>query len=214
MSIICPTVTVESRKEYDHQINQALTFVKRIHIDISDGSLAPRVLLGIDKMWWPDNAIADIHIMSIHPSNEVEIACRIVPNLVILHAEIVESPDTYIDMLHANSIKVGIALLPETSVKSVERFLLKVDHVLIFSGNLGYQGGSTANMKLLSKVKQIKEVNNKLEIGWDGGVNDENVNLLADGGIDVINSGGFIQNSPNPKNAYAKLELAIKNTVD
>ena len=31
-----------------------------------------------------------------------------------------------------------------------------------------------------------------LEFGWDGGITDQNVAVLVNGGVDVLNVGGFI----------------------
>jgi ribulose-phosphate 3-epimerase len=75
--------------------------------------------------------------------------------------------------------------------------------VLIFSGKLGHFGGH-ADLDLLDKVRQLKEIKPTLEIGWDGGVNDQNAAELAHGGIDVLNAGGYLHGK-DPAAAYAKL---------
>lgn len=81
-----------------------------------------------------------------------------------------------------------------------------VDQLLIFSGNLGYQGGSVANLALLEeKIPQAREINSQLEFAWDGGVNHENVVELASKGVTVINAGGYIHHASNPEQAYRKL---------
>ena len=79
------------------------------------------------------------------------------------------------------------------------------DHVLIFSGDLGKHGG-VADLSLLEKVNKIKALHPGAEIGWDGGINDTNAAKLIDGGVSVLNVGGFIQKSQKPDEAYAKLK--------
>jgi 3-keto-L-gulonate-6-phosphate decarboxylase len=49
-----------------------------------------------------------------------------------------------------------------------------------------------------------------LEIGWDGGVNTSNVQQFINGGVDVLNVGGFIQHAHNPQAAYLELEHLSK----
>ena len=48
-----------------------------------------------------------------------------------------------------------------------------------------------------------------LEIGWDGGVNDDVAKKLADGGVDELNTGGFIAHAPDPKAAYEELQQLV-----
>ncbi|MGH7237825.1 MAG: hypothetical protein ACREGF_04790, partial [Candidatus Saccharimonadales bacterium] len=86
-----------------------------------------------------------------------------------------------------------------------------IDHVLVFSGHLGNFGGH-ADLKLLDKVKQIKAAQPRLEIGWDGGVNDRNAAKLAEAGVQVLNAGGYLHGAKNPAEAYQKLkDLANKS---
>jgi ribulose-phosphate 3-epimerase len=114
----------------------------------------------------------------------------------------------FIDHLHRHGIEVGLALLPRTKVEDVAPALAVIDHVLIFSGNLGYHGGQ-ADLDLLGKARKVRELNPKIEIGWDGGVNDQNAREIAEAGVDVLNVGGFIQGSENPQKAYATLKALV-----
>jgi len=107
--------------------------------------------------------------------------------------------------VHEHDIKAGVALLQDTPVSQVVPYLEQLDHVLIFSGNLGYHGG-TADLALLEKVRELKSIKPELEIGWDGGVNDQVARALADGGVDELNAGGFIAHADNPKAAFEKLQ--------
>ena len=110
--------------------------------------------------------------------------------------------------LHKEGIKAGLALLPETPVSNVEQILHSFDHMLIFSGNLGFFGGE-ADMSLTAKAKEAKEHHPELEVGWDGGINPGNARQLAEAGVDVLNVGGFIQNSENPLASYQELAGSI-----
>ena len=70
--------------------------------------------------------------------------------------------------------------------------------------------GGQANLALLDRVRQAKKWKPSVEVGWDGGVNDHNIRQLADGGVDVLNVGGFIQKAAEPLAAYAKLKLCLR----
>lgn len=209
---LCPTITAVNKADYQAQLKRLVKFAPRLHLDISDGSLAPRELLGLGAMRWPKKTIADLHVMSRHPHAELVIALELKPHLVILHAEAETDLKAAADSLHAKGIKAGLALLPDSLVSHYSELISKYfDHVLIFSGNLGYQGGSTADLSLLPKAKELHELKPTLEIGWDGGVNEHNAAQIASAGVRVLNVGSYIARAESPKEAYAKLKKAINS---
>ena len=124
--------------------------------------------------------------------------------MIIVHAEADGNFIKIADKIHKAEIKVGVAILPKTSTHTIKPSLSVIDHVLIFSGDLGKFGG-VADLDLLKKIVQLKEWKEDLEFGWDGGINESNAKQLAMGGVRVLNVGGYIQNSPTPKQNYDKL---------
>jgi ribulose-phosphate 3-epimerase len=202
---ICPTVTVENEREFNSQINILSNFSSRIHIDLSDGKFSPNKLIDIDKVWWPGNLTADLHVMYDRPFDHINELMALGPELIIVHAEAKGDIAGYAEKLHRHGIELGVALLKDTSVEAIQPHLSHIDHVLIFAGHLGYYGGE-ADLNLLEKVKAIKFIKPNLEVGWDGGVNDQNIIKLVEGGVDVLNVGGFIANSDDPRGSYAKLK--------
>ena len=211
-AVVCPTITATNKDEYQRQLKVLKRFATRIHLDISDGTLAHRELLGLGSMRWPKKIQADVHAMSRHPHAELAIACELKPQLVILHAEAETDLVAAAKELKARHIKAGLALLPESSVHHYAELIRDYfDHVLIFSGNLGYQGGSSADLGLLPKVHELRQLKPTLEIGWDGGINEHNAAQLVKAGVDVLNVGSYIARAKSPKAAYAKLEEVIKS---
>lgn len=206
---ICPTITAASPEEYRQQIERVEPFAGRLHVDLSDGKFAPRRLVNFDQVWWRGDRSIDLHLMYQWPTIHRDVLLALAPRLIIIHAESEGNFEAFANILHHHGIEVGVALLPETPVSAIEPALGIIDHVLIFSGNLGHQGGSKADLKLLEKASQLKQLKPQLEVGWDGGVNDQNIAQIASAGVEVINVGGFIQNSDDPSSAYAKLGLAL-----
>lgn len=204
MAVICPTILANDAQDYARQMDRIAGFAERIQIDLSDGIFAPPHTVNLVQSWWPKDIQADLHLMYQRPGEHLETLVGLKPSLVILHAEADGDLMAIIDHLHICGLKVGLALLPETLPESVKELIEKVDHVLIFSGNLGHFGG-VANVKLLEKVAEIRAIHSDIEIGWDGGVSVENVVQLHQGGIDVLNVGSAIQRSDDPETAYATL---------
>lgn len=202
---ICPTVTADNAKTYSEQMEQIADYAVRVHIDLSDGLFTPNKLLEIDQVWWPGGVRADLHVMMKRPFEYTDEYLALGPQLVIVHAEAQGDFDAFAARMHTHGIETGVALLQDTPVEVIVSALPLIDHVLIFSGDLGYFGGKT-DLGLLDKVKKLKQLKPSLEIGWDGGINEQNARALKDGGVDVLNVGGFIHKSQNPEAAYEQLK--------
>lgn len=207
MSIICPTVTAYDTHAYREQMERVEPFAGRIHIDLMDGDFAPTKSPSLSQIWLP-KATADIHLMYRRPMNYLEQLVELKPNLVIIHAEADVDHAHFATHLRENGIKAGLALLQDTAVDSIADLMPCFDHVLVFSGDLGHHGG-TADLKLLDKVKEVKDKFPSAEISWDGGINDQNAKQLVEVGVDILNVGGFIQQAPDAEQAYKRLEKII-----
>ncbi len=203
MADIVPTITAEDSHHYREQMERVAGFASRIHIDFADGQFAPTKLVDIQHAWWGEDKIVDFHLMYKRPELYIEEALELQPQLLIIHAE-ADNAQTVLKILPEKGVKRGVALLPDTPVEAIGEWLTQVDHVLVFGGRLGYQG-SEADLSLLDKVRKLKEIGGHIEIGWDGGVNLDNVAKIMEAGVDVINVGGFIQHAQDPPDAYAKL---------
>lgn len=206
---VCPTVLAGSPDDYREQIERIAPFATRMHLDLADGSFAPTKTMSVEKVWWPHGVHADLHVMYKKPADHLKTFIHLAPKLVIIHAESEGEFVPFADALHKHGIKVGVALKPHTQVETIQAALNLIDHVLVFSGNLGHFGGQ-ANTHLLTKVLLLRKLKPTLEIGWDGGINNRNANLLAAGGVNVLNVGGFIQHAHNPREAYEEL---VKQTT-
>ncbi len=209
MPIIVPTITAENAHVYRDQIERVQGFAPRIHIDLMDGIFTPNKSTDVASVWWPEEIEADIHIMYQKPQDEIEALIKLKPRAVIIHAESDADIPLVAGQLNAVDIACGLVVFPETTIESVKGILPFVQQLLIFSGNLGHQGGSVANLDLLSKVNEAKLVNPELEIAWDGGVNKENIAQLAAAGVDVINVGGAVQLAPDAGLAYNALKTLL-----
>lgn len=209
MSVICPTITADDPKLYKEQMERVAGFAERIHIDLADGVFTPNKLLELDDVWWPVGMTVDIHLMYKAVKPFIPQLISIKPHMVIVHAEAVGSYYEIAKPLHDNGIKVGVALLAPTSITSIIPALKDIDHVLIFSGDLGYFGGK-ANLRLLDKSRKLKKLKQSLEIGWDGGINIANARNLYESGVDVLNVGGGIQRSDNPNKAFHDLTKLVQ----
>ena len=76
--------------------------------------------------------------------------------------------------------------------------------MLIFCGTLGFNGGEF-HAEALDKIAQAKAINPNLEVGVDGGINQETCHLAVDSGADVLDVGSAIHEAADPEAAYLGL---------
>lgn len=205
---IAPAVLAETTDQFKQMMEKIHQLADRVHIDISDGEFAPSFTINASEAWWPEGWHADLHAMVARPSEYVDQLIALKADLIIFHAEVEEDLLPIIQKVKSAGMKAGIALQRSTVPSTVKHLIEAVDHVMIFSGELGRYGG-TASLMQLEKVHLIRAIKPELEIGWDGGVTLENAFGLTQGGIDVLNVGGTIARSADPGATYSALVAEI-----
>lgn len=209
MPIIVPTITTDSQDVFNDNIIKFSQFSKRIQVDVSDGTFAPTTLLPISNIVAPEEVEVDLHVMSARPSEHLADILNLKPRLCIVHAEVDDDLNAFFAKLKEANIKVGLAMIKTTFPGRVQSFIAMADHVMLFAGELGRQGG-IIDMLQTEKVPLIRQIKPEAEIGWDGGANLSNVRALAHAGIDVINVGSAITQAADAGAMYQSLAAEIE----
>ncbi len=226
-TLIVPTITTDSRATFDKQFGQ---YYARpvIHLDYSNGTLAPSHTLELSKLrdiagkiCLPSEDASSkkpalhIHIMANEPRGLLDDAISLHPRVVFLHAEAkmtVNEFNAAIDKLTDAHCSVGIALLQGTDPNDerVKAILSnpRVHEVLIFGGRLGYQGG-VADLSQLEKIPTISQYRPDISFAWDGGANVENIDRIRDAGVSIINVGSAVAESDDPQTELALLDEMV-----
>ena len=145
---IVPAILTDNKQEFREQVEKINVFTRRVQIDVTDGVFTPAITLDVTNVWWPKNWEADLHLMAARPSEHIDTVLKLNPSLCILHAEANEDLLPIFQKLKEAGIKVGVALLPSTYPGSVKHYIDIADHVLIFAGQLGAQGGEADLMQM------------------------------------------------------------------
>lgn len=204
MSVIVPTITTDDKATFDANLAEFSKFSKRIHVDTSDGTFAPTNMVPLSQIQPVEGVEMDIHVMSARPSEHLPEILRIKPSLCIVHAEVDDDLQNLFTQLKNAGIKTGVALLRNTYPKRVQERIAMSDHVMIFAGQLGSQGG-TIDMLQTEKVALVRAIKPDLEISWDGGANLSNIRALAHADLDVINVGSAISRASDKAAMYQSL---------
>jgi ribulose-phosphate 3-epimerase len=208
MAKVVPTVLATTPSEYQTKLERASGLSKRVHVDICDGEFASNKTIGLAQVHYDEDIEVDLHLMLKDPAAQLQTALSLKPRLIIIHAEAEGDLLPIIEQMRSVGIQAGVALLPQTTPEKAEKLIQKADHVLIFTGTLGQNGGLFQHDQLL-KTEKVRDINPEVEISVDGGISDLNGALIATQGIDVLYVGSFLQDAVDPAAALASLNHQI-----
>lgn len=211
MANVAPTILAADPGDYARRINNVKPFAKRLHIDVADGVFEDQKSVGLTQVYDIDGVPFDLHLMMVHPESQLENIIALQPQLVIVHFEAPFDREAFFKELRQLEIKVGLAVKTETTIEQVKDVLLTVDHLVVFTGRLGHNGGEFRG-DCLEKIGQARAINSNLEIAVDGGLNQETARLAVEAGADLLDVGSFIQDSADPEIAYVAIDAIASGT--
>lgn len=169
-----------------------------LHLDIMDGHFVKNktwTYSEILKITKNNTKKLDVHLMVNNPTKYIENYALLNTEYITFHYEAVKNIEETISLIKNYGIKVGISIKPTTSTKHILPYLKDIDLILFMSVNPG-KSGQKFNDKVLTKISEVKEYinNNHLNtsIEVDGGINNENIDLLKTSGTDIVVSASFI----------------------
>ncbi len=169
-----------------------------IHIDVMDGHFVPNLTIGpevIKKLRPLTKKIFDVHLMISPVDKFIKDFINAGADIITFHPEATPDVSKTINLIKAENKKVGISLKPKSKIELIEKYIDKVDLVLIMSVEPGF-GGQKFMPEVLEKTKKVKEIidkkNLKTEIEIDGGINFDNCILAKKAGANILVSGSTI----------------------
>lgn len=205
MASIAPTINATTPEDYARRINNVKGFATRLHIDVGDGVFTDVKSVGLSQVYDIDGVPFDLHLMMNHPESQLENIVSLQPQLVIVHFEAQGDRESLFRDLHSMDIRVGLAINTETTIEQVRDILPTIDHLLVFTGKLGHNGGEF-RADCLEKIAEARAINPELEIAVDGGLNQETSRLAVEAGANLLDVGSFIHDAPDPEIAYIAIE--------
>ncbi len=183
-----------------------------LHMDVMDGVFVPNISFGfpvLEAVGKKCKKPLDVHFMIVHPEQYIQQTAKAGAMLMCVHYEACPHIHRVIQEIHNAGMKAGVAINPGTPVEALQDIIEDVELVLIMSVNPGF-GGQKFISNALNKVSRLRQMidnsNSKAVIEVDGGVQGDNAKLLVDAGADVLVSGSYIFNAPNPLETISKLK--------
>lgn len=183
-----------------------------LHMDVMDGVFVPNISFGfpvLEAVGKKCKKPLDVHFMIVHPGQYIQQTAKAGAMLMCVHYEACPHIHRVIQEIHNAGMKAGVAINPGTPVEVLQDIIEDVELVLIMSVNPGF-GGQKFIPNALNKVSRLRQMidnsNSKAVIEVDGGVQGDNAKLLVDAGADVLVSGSYIFNAPNPLETISQLK--------
>tara|TARA_B100000035_G_scaffold261198_1_gene232255 strand:+ start:302 stop:961 length:660 start_codon:yes stop_codon:yes gene_type:complete len=174
-----------------------------IHVDVMDGHYVPNLTIGppvIKSLRKHTHLKFDVHLMIAPVHNFIDSYANAGADIITIHPEATENLQDSIKKIKDLNKQVGLSLNPETNIEIIEKFLEKIDLILIMSVNPGF-GGQKFMPEVLEKVKRLKEIRDtkglSYDIEIDGGINFENSKKAIEAGANILVSGTTIFKSNN-----------------
>ncbi len=181
------------------------------HLDIMDGVFVPNISYGFPVVKSIAKAAQkpmDAHLMIVDPDRYVKQFADLGVEYLSVHYEACTHLHRSLTNIRNLGMKAGVALNPHTPVSLVEDVLECCDFVLIMSVNPGF-GGQSFIPRAVEKVRQLRTMiqqqglNTLIEV--DGGVNFDNVKILAQAGTDMVVAGSTVFSAADPTDAIHRL---------
>ncbi len=177
------------------------TNVDFIHVDVMDGKYVKNKANSyseVEEMSYYTKKRLDVHFMVNKPLKYIDDFALLDVFCMNFHLNIKNDIDKVIDRIHDYGIKAGIAINPDEDIDLLDKYLDKIDVVLIMSVYPGLPGQEFIK-DVIPKIKKlkdkIKKLNRDILINVDGGINIENKQFLGD--ADILSVGSTITNSEN-----------------
>lgn len=198
-------------------LNQDIAMLDRsraewVHIDVMDGVFVPNISFGFPVMKPIRKAttkVLDVHLMITAPEKYVERFVEAGADHVTFHYEATENIDLCIDLIRKAGAKVGISIKPGTEPEVLDKWLDKLDLILVMSVEPGFGGqkfmpSSIAKCEYLSRKKEELGLS-ELIIEVDGGISASNSRLLFDAGAEALVAGSSVFGAESPEQAIVDM---------
>tara|TARA_B100000029_G_scaffold469523_1_gene507455 strand:+ start:101 stop:760 length:660 start_codon:yes stop_codon:yes gene_type:complete len=166
-----------------------------IHVDVMDGHFVPNLTMGppvIKSLRKYTKLPFDVHLMIDPVHKYIKDYSDAGADIITFHPEATENILETINLIKSLNKKVGISLNPDTEISAAEKYLDKIDLILIMSVFPGFGGQKfitevIQKIKNLDQIRKTKKINFKIEI--DGGINFETSKVAIKAGVDILVSG-------------------------
>lgn len=172
------------------------TDVDYIHVDIMDGKFVKKKTMPFREMkniYKYTSKRLDVHLMVKEPKKYIPLYAELNTEYITFHVEVEHDILECLELIHAYSIKAGLAISPATKVSCLIPYLPYIDMILIMSVEPG-QGGQSFLPETKNKLEEVRtllnEYHSSVIINIDGGITEVTKNECQM--ADILTAGSYI----------------------
>ena len=172
-----------------------------LHLDVMDGVFTESITFGdfvIGKLRPHSNLPFDTHLMVTDPTRLIPLFASAGSDFITIHEESNCDVAACLKLIRSLGKKAGLSVNPDTPAENIFPYLQLCDLVLIMSVKPG-AGGQAFLPESFDKIKAVRtkadELNIKLDISVDGGINHETAPLVYQAGATIAVAGTYLFNS-------------------
>ena len=217
MREIIPTVFAHNKKEFDERFAKLIKISKKIQIDFMDGKFVEARGLGLQDI--PNlrkyRNEFEAHLMVKNPEDWISELKEKGFKKIIFHFESVMDINKIsgiVSEIDSKRMEPWIAFNPNTDFYEVVRTAREVYGLkgIMFMSVMPGREGQEIEVNTYRKIMNFKKEFPKIKVQVDGGVNDRTIDKLNGAGADIANTGGFVANAVNPREALEVLKKKFK----
>lgn len=187
-----------------------------LHVDVMDNHYVPNLTFGplvceALHRHLP-TAFLDVHLMVQPVSELIQHFAQAGAHQISFHPEASQAVKTDLQTIRQFGCKAGLAINPATPLSIVEDHWPDLDFLLLMSVHPGFaaQRFLPEVLSKISAAKQyIKQKKYPIQIGVDGGVNQETIAQVAQAGADVLIIGSALFKSQSYSNTVKQFRAAL-----
>lgn len=208
---VVPAIIPESFEEIAAKAAQVKRLVRRVQIDVADGSYAPSTTWPYDGDDTHMDALAEegeglpfwdeleyeVDLLIKEPEHDIDRWIHAGIAAAVIHIESTDNPDIAIAKLKEMNVDVGIGIKPSTPNTELYKYIDSADFVQCMGNDeIGYHGVEL-DEHVFEKIREIRGMYPELPIAVDIGVNTETAPKLVEAGATKLVSGSAIFGSEN-----------------
>jgi ribulose-phosphate 3-epimerase len=194
-----------------------------IHFDVMDNHYVPNLTIGplVCEAIRPHvEAPIDVHLM-------VKPVDRIIPDfakagadIITFHPEASDHIDRTLALIRDSGCKAGLVFNPATPLGWMDHVMDKIDVVLLMSVNPGF-GGQKFIPETLQKLRTVRarvdayrrDNGRTIHVEVDGGVNADNIRLIAEAGADTFVAGSAVFGARDADGGYRGIIARLREEL-
>ncbi|MDP3741244.1 MAG: hypothetical protein Q8R08_02860 [bacterium] len=217
MAILLPSILTKDPDEILEKLKflEAIPGLTHAQIDFADGKFVANTLAQPkDIGQLSSRLVIEAHLMVMEPQKYYHDLQMLGVNLVFIHFESFKKNEdvlTAIRNAKTLGLRCGLAVNPNTPINVFDSFINDLDESLIMGVNPGLQGQKFI-AATTERISTLRDRHNDVIIEVDGGVKLDNFESIVSYGVNKINVGSGIWQTPDAKQTIYDFLSKLKNS--